>query len=547
MARLTQQSADLLDYDEVREKLHAGEPTPRGLEQIPLDAIVGSVGRYTDFTRSFLPRRKSSERRWAGVKMALPDVEQFPPITVYKVGQVYFVLDGNHRVSIARQAGATHISAYVTEIETKVPLLPDMQPDELICQAKYADFLEETRLDEERPAADFMVTAPGQYRVLLDQIARHQERLANKKGKPVTLQEAAVGWYDDVYLPVIRLINQRGILRFFPGRTETDLYAWIARNRQELKGELGWDVQVDTLTDDLVTRFSPTPQQVVHRVKERIVELLTPETLEAGPEPGRWRGVLEGADTLFREILVPMSASETGRRTLEQSFVVGQREGGRLHGLYVRGAGSSAQLRQHQEKLFDQQRGAAGVSGDFSVAAGEVMDQLLRRARWSDLVVYAIAHPPHQRPLARLSSNFNNLIRQVACPVLVVPGRPAPLERALLAYDGSEKAKEALFVSAYLAGKWEIPLVVVTVTEGERAADGVLEHAQRYLAGRGLTATLVAERGSTVKAIKKTATAHRCDFIIMGGYGFGPWLEVILGSTVDKILRAQRWPVLICR
>ena len=381
MARLTQQSADLLDYDEVREKLHAGESTPRGLEEILLDAIVGSVGRYTDFTRSFLPRRKSSERRWAGVKMALPDVGQFPPITVYKVGQVYFVLDGNHRVSIARQAGATHIPAYVTEIETKVSLSPDMQPDELICQAKYADFLEETGLDKERPSADFTVTAPGQYRVLLDQITRHQERLENKKGETVTLQEAADGWYDDVYLPVVRLIDQRGILRFFPGRTETDLYAWIARNRQELKDELGWDVQVDTLTDDLVARFSPTPQQVVQRVRERIVELLVPETLEAGPAPGRWRGVLEGADTLFREILTPMSASETGRRTLEQSLVVGQQGGGRLHGLYVRSVRSSDQLRQHQEELFSQQRRAAGVSGDFSVVTGKVMEQLLRRAR----------------------------------------------------------------------------------------------------------------------------------------------------------------------
>ena len=100
------------------------------------DAIVGSVGRYADFTRSFLPRRESSARRWAAVRTALPDVAAFPPITVYQVGEAYFVLDGNHRVSVARQAGATHIPAYVTEIETPVPLTPDARPDELICQAK---------------------------------------------------------------------------------------------------------------------------------------------------------------------------------------------------------------------------------------------------------------------------------------------------------------------------------------------------------------------------------------------------------------------------
>lgn len=547
MARLTQQSADLLDYDEVRQKLHAGKPTPRGLRQIPLDAIVGSVGRYTDFTRSFLPRRKSAERRWAAVKAALPNVQSFPPITVYQVGEAYFVLDGNHRVSIARQAGATHIAAYVTEIETKVPLAPDVQPDGLICQAKYADFLAETRLDETRPSAEFAVTAPGQYRMLLDQIHTHQQWLAQEKNQTLSLPETAVRWYDDVYLPVIQLIRERCILRHFPGRTEADLYAWIAQHRQELRDVLGWDVQADTVTSDLVARFNPTPQQVVKRVKERIVEALTPEPLEAGPAPGWWRAVHEQADHLFREILAPMSLRETGWCTFDQSFIVAQREGGRLHGLHVRETSSSDSLLARMEARFHKQCAAAGVSGDFSVADGKVMPQLFQHARWSDLVVYTIAHPPYRRPLARLSSNFNTLIRQVACPVLVLPGEPAPLQRALLAYDGSAKAKEALFVSAYLAGKWEIPLVVVTVTEEERVAADILAHARDYLTKRGVPATFVTERGATVAAIEKTAVTHQCDFIIMGGYGFKPLLEMVLGSTVDKILRLRRWPVLICR
>ncbi len=131
--------------------------------------------------------------------------------------------------------------------------------------------------------------------------------------------------------------------------------------------------------------------------------------------------------------------------------------------------------------------------------------------------------------------------------MLVVSGKPSPLERALLAYDGSAKAKEALFVSAYLAGKWGIPLVVVTVTEGERAAADILDHARDYLAGRGVSATYVAKRGSATQAIEETANTHQCDFIIMGGYGFKPLLEIILGSTVDELLRLRRWPVLICR
>jgi nucleotide-binding universal stress UspA family protein len=547
IARLTQQSAFLLDYDEIREQLHGEKPIPRGLREIPINAIVGSVGRYTDFTRSFLPRRKGNERRWAMVKAALPDVQHFPPITVYQVDQAYFVLDGNHRVSIAQQAGASHIPAYVTEIEAKVPLSPDMQPDELICQAKYADFLVETKLDETRPSADFSVTAPGQYRVLLNQITKHQEWMARDRGKSPTLPKAAVHWYDDIYIPVIKLIRRRGILRHFPGRTETDLYTWITQHRQELQEMLGWDVHSETAADDLITRYSPTPQQVVNRVKERIVEALTPEPLEAGPAPGWWRQVHEQENHLFRETLVPMSSRETGQRTLEQSLIVARLEGGRLHGLHVRPKGATNPFPAQLEDQFYTQCAAAGVSSDFSVVKGKVLAQIMQRARWSDLVVYTIAHAPHERPLARLSSNFNILIRQAVCPILVVPCAPAPLERALLAYDGSAKAKEALFVSAYLAGKWEIPLVVVTVTEGERAAVGILDDAQAYLAGRGVSTTSVAERGSIAEAIEKTAVAHQCDFIIMGGYGFKPLLEMILGSTVDRILRLRRWPVLICR
>ena len=547
LARLTQQSADLLDYNEVREKLRAGKPIPRGMRRIPLDAIVGSVGRYTDFTRRFLPRKESDKQRWAELKAALPDVEDFPPITVYQLGEAYFVLDGNHRVSIARQANAIDIQAHVTEIQTKVPLTPDTRPDELILQAQYADFLEETGLDEVRPSADFTVSLPGQYRVLKDQIARHQRPLSQEGGRSPTFQEASIRWYDDVYLPVIRLIRKRGILRYFPGRTEADLYAWISRHRQELSESLGWDVHVESVTDDLVARYSPTPQQIVSRVKNRLVEALTPESLEAGPAPGGWRNVHAEADRLFREILVPISGRETGWRTLEQGLVVARWEGANLHGLHVGEKTSSAEPPLSLEERFNERCAAFGVPGDFSIKDGKIIPRLLRRARWSDLIVYAIAHPPHQRPLGRLNSDLHTLIRKAACPVLVTPGVPAPLEKALLAYDGSAKSKEALFVSAYLAGKWEIPLVVITVTEEDRVAEDILAHARNYLAARGVPAKFVTETGAADKEIEKAAANHQCDFIIMGGYGFKPLLEVILGSTADRILRLRHWPVLICR
>src|SRR5512137_2816390 len=101
LARLTGRSNELLSYDEVAQKLKLNVRSERGVFDIPLDAIVGSVGRYSDFTRSFLPLKTSSQERvrWARVKASMddPSGSGWPPIDVYKVGQVYFVLDGNHR------------------------------------------------------------------------------------------------------------------------------------------------------------------------------------------------------------------------------------------------------------------------------------------------------------------------------------------------------------------------------------------------------------------------------------------------------------------
>ena len=100
LARITGKSTQLLSYEEVAGKLKLQGRTERGVQHIPVDAIVGSVGRYTDFTRSFLPRHGDDQQRWAGVKAAfLEDGAGLPPIEVYKVGEAYFVIDGNHRVS----------------------------------------------------------------------------------------------------------------------------------------------------------------------------------------------------------------------------------------------------------------------------------------------------------------------------------------------------------------------------------------------------------------------------------------------------------------
>src|SRR5512144_3086079 len=137
LARLRGKSAQLLSYEEVAEKLKLRVRAERGTKNIPLDSIVGSVGRYTDFTRTFLPLRNEDRDRWARVKAAAEGDMGLPPIEVYQVGEVYFVIDGNHRVSIARQMGSKTIEARVIEVRTNIPLTPDVQADDLIIKAEY--------------------------------------------------------------------------------------------------------------------------------------------------------------------------------------------------------------------------------------------------------------------------------------------------------------------------------------------------------------------------------------------------------------------------
>src|SRR5690606_41196661 len=111
--------------------------------------------------------------------------------------------DGNHRVSVARSMGATHIQAYVTEVRTRVPLTPDIKPDDLIIKAEYADFLEKTRLDELRPEANLQVTVPGKYEILLEHIAVHRYFMGIDFDREIPYKEAVAHWYDEVYMPLV--------------------------------------------------------------------------------------------------------------------------------------------------------------------------------------------------------------------------------------------------------------------------------------------------------------------------------------------------------
>lgn len=263
----------LLSFDEVQQLLEEKRQIPRGTRMIPIDNIVGSVGRYGDFDRHFLPLNPASEERWKRLDMAMNRLVSLPPIEVFQVGEVYFVRDGNHRVSVARANGLVEIEAEVTEIPFKGSLTPAMDVDQLIAETQYARFVEATGLE----GKDIRLTGPARYEVLLGHIEVHRYYLCLE-----SFQEAAHSWYEQVYLPVVEAIRSTEVLKEFPQRSEADLYLWVAYHREKLKEQHGSAPPDQEVAAALAQEFSDRP---IAGFVKRITRAIRAAVKAAGESP----------------------------------------------------------------------------------------------------------------------------------------------------------------------------------------------------------------------------------------------------------------------
>jgi hypothetical protein len=251
LAAFTHRPADLLPFEEVRHKLHLSNMQYLGLQDVPVDHIVGSVGRYQDFTRAFFPRRDNLRQRWRSVDQLVTAGGGMPPIELYQVGEAYFVRDGNHRVSVARQHNMPLIEAYVWQYTTHIALEPDSDVDAVLCQAAHAAFVEQTGVDRLCPDLRIEITQPGGYEELLHEIDVYRGNLSEIDGQEMPYDEAVALWCEMRYAPIVEIIRQGDILREFPGRTEADLYLWLVRNQVELSASHGGRASMEDAADDL--------------------------------------------------------------------------------------------------------------------------------------------------------------------------------------------------------------------------------------------------------------------------------------------------------
>jgi hypothetical protein len=217
------QPADLLPFEEVRERLRLRTFVDRGIREVPLDAIVGSLGRAREFNRAFLPRDESLRARWERVEDLAEGPEGLAAVELYQVGDAYFVVDGHHRVSVARQMKAATIEARVTECLSAVHLEPDTSIEEVILDGALADFLAVTGLDA-ADADEYRVSDAGGYQRLLDHITVHRYFRGIDLLREFAWEEAVASWRDIVFRPMIVMVKESGVLADFPGRTAADLY-----------------------------------------------------------------------------------------------------------------------------------------------------------------------------------------------------------------------------------------------------------------------------------------------------------------------------------
>jgi hypothetical protein len=230
----------VLPFEEVVEALGRVSERSLGLQTIPLDSIVGTVGRTREFDRSFRPTSNRTRQRWERIANAQRRGEAMPPISVYRIGDVHFVRDGHHRVSVARAQGREDIDAHVTEVTTRVPIDRGMSLKDLPLKSHERLFrervpLSNAEIEEVRPSE------PWDYGALAEGVEAWGFRHAQGLREFVTREEVARRWLEDEFRPVVAMLREADLI----GKgTDADAYMRVASERYRLMRTHDWSDQV---------------------------------------------------------------------------------------------------------------------------------------------------------------------------------------------------------------------------------------------------------------------------------------------------------------
>ncbi len=260
--------ADLMPFDEAKKLIRPTSETYRGVSAVPIDKIVGSEGRYRDFNRFFFPKREHLKARWTGIdELQYKDV-LLPPVVLYEMGGVYFVRDGNHRVSVAKAKKQAFIDAEVISLQSEITLDPAMSIQDLkIAVVKYekSQFYKETNYISVVGTDDLDFSEPGRYETVKEHIQVHKYFLNQHIKDEIPFFQALYSWHENVYQPICQAIDAENLLALFPGRSISDLYLFLVAHWDDLKRKFGRFVEIGEAAESFKAEIkNASPGSLAH-------------------------------------------------------------------------------------------------------------------------------------------------------------------------------------------------------------------------------------------------------------------------------------------
>jgi uncharacterized ParB-like nuclease family protein len=248
-----------------------------GKREVRLEEIVGSVGRYSDFNSQFRLKEAHEPYRLKRIKEAMATGKNLPPVELYKIKDEYYILDGNHRISAAREFGYATIEAHIVEF------LPSKDTLVNILYREKADFVLKTGLPE-----SINLTAVGWYPYLMEQVLEHQYYMEELAHEPVPLKRVSQDWYKTIYCPLIEIVKHNQMVKRFPKRTQADFYAYIAyyqwkKGRKKRRYNIGIDEQIPKNMERFRAKMMENQELDMPEMK-RIVTAFLHISVEAGKE-----------------------------------------------------------------------------------------------------------------------------------------------------------------------------------------------------------------------------------------------------------------------
>jgi len=271
ITKLQKNPSTLLSLDEIKKRFLLTKESYKGIKTVQINKIMGSEGRYSDFDQFFNPKSSKSRGKWLGISEAMRNGVALPPVQLYKVDDLYFVRDGNHRISVAKKLGQKFIEAEVTEFDSPVKLTKKMNLKTLLVKQEYTDFLEVTGLkDVISKAFEIDLTELGGYDTILFHIKAHKYFLKVEQRCEVTYKETAKSWFENLYLPFIEIIKKAHIHTFFPKRTPADLYIWILNHKQFIFDEFGETTNINKIVQKFIKKYSKADKTDVKNLVKTI-------------------------------------------------------------------------------------------------------------------------------------------------------------------------------------------------------------------------------------------------------------------------------------